>query len=102
MKLFSFTPFPPGGFPYSQVFKGVNYSFPDEGLDIPQQTARILKFRKANGLPRATFDETLEDLNVFTCNRLGNDQRWCGNGPRVASVQRVQSSGCKGCGAVLK
>jgi len=101
MKLYSFNPFPPGGFPYSQVFKGVTYKFPDEGLDIQQQTARILKFRRANGVPRATFDETLEDLNEFTCARLGNDPRWCGDGRRVAQVQRVQSAGCKGCGAVV-
>jgi len=99
MKLFAFTPFPPGGFPYEQVFKRIIYKFPDEGLDIEQQSGRILKFRRANGLPRATLAETLEDLNIFTCARLGNDPKWCGNGPRVAKAQNVQSHGCRGCGA---
>jgi hypothetical protein len=102
MKLYQFTPFPPGSFPYSQVWKGVEYKFPDEGLDIQTQAARILKFRRANGLPGATFDETLDDLNVYTCQRLGNDPKWCGDGQRVAQVQKVQSRGCGGCGAVLK
>jgi len=100
MKLFQFTPFPPGSYPYSQVWKGIEYKFPDVGLDIQGQTQIILKFRRANGIPRATFDETLEDLNVFTCQRLGNDSRWCSqDGLGIARVQNVQSSGCRGCGA---
>lgn len=102
MKLIQFTPFPPGSFPYSQTFKGVTYNWIDEGLDIESQAARILKFRRANGVPRASFDETLEDLNIFTCARLGNDPRWCGDSTKNHPLpQKASSGGCKGCGAHL-
>jgi hypothetical protein len=101
MKLIAFTPFPPGAFPYSQVWQGKQYNFPDIGLDIVSQAAVIFKFRKANGLPNATLDQTIEDLNVYTCQRLGNDLRWCGDGTNVARAQQTKSSGCRGCGAVV-
>lgn len=99
MKLFQFTPFPPGGFPYEQTFNGKTYKWPDEGLDIEQQSARILQFRRANRVPRRTLAEVIEDLSEFTCARLGNDPTWCGNGRRTAKVQRVERRGCGGCGA---
>jgi hypothetical protein len=100
MKLFSFLPFPPGGFAYVQDFNGTKYNFPDIGLDISGQARLILKFRKANGLARASFDEALSDLNEFTCARLGNNSRWCGDG-NTATMPKVEQKGCGSCGAPI-
>jgi hypothetical protein len=102
MRLFSYTPFPPGEFPYSQVVNGVEYKFPAEGLDIYTQAMRVLKFRVANKVPKASIGEVLSDIDTFTCQRLGNDKRWCGENGKAAQVQKVQSRGCGGCGAVIK
>lgn len=103
MKLYSFSPFPPGAYPYEQVFNGKIYKFPDMGLNIEQQALKIQQFRAANGIPRSTLAETIEDLNEFTCARLGNDPKWCGDGKRAVSkiAQRTQRRGCAGCGTRL-
>lgn len=34
-------------------------------------------FRSANGLPRASITECLEDVHSFTCERLGNSTSIC-------------------------
>ena len=99
MKLSYFTPFPPGEFPYSQTVKGITYNFPSEGLDINTQATRVQKFRAKNGFPRSTFDETLDDISEYTCQRLGNNPKWCGDSTRNAPTPKVQSGKCGGCGA---
>lgn len=102
-KLISFSgSFPPGGYPYEQTVKGVTYKFPDIGLDITSQSQKISSFRKQNGFPRATLEETVEDVNLFTCLRLGCDPRFCSDGvTKQATVQKVERRGCSSCGAVI-
>lgn len=102
-RLVAFTPFPPGSFPYSQSYGGKTYNFPDIGLDIKGQALVISRFRKANGLPRPSLSESLDDLNVFTCQRIGCDPRFCSDGTRPQAVF-IQQTGkpCATCGAKLK
>lgn len=103
MKLITWTPFPPNGFSYIQNWKGVDYTFPDVGLDVLGQSNVILKFRKANGVPGADLDTVISDLSIYTCARLGNSPRFCSDGTNVANPmsQGVRSKGCGGCGARL-
>ncbi len=96
MKLISLTTLPPGGFVYSQDLNGKLYDFPDIGLDVRSQTNVILNFRKVNGAPRATFDETLDDLVNFTCGRLGNNPRFCSDGSE--NLKQFGNRGCSSCG----
>jgi hypothetical protein len=99
-KLIAFTPFPPGSFPFKETHNGITYDFPDVGLDIQMQSAKIASFRKANGFPRASLSEATEDLNVYTCRRLGCDPRFCSDGTQpVAIMSFPQSKGCRSCGA---
>lgn len=99
MKLTSLTTLPPGGFAYSQVFNGQVYTFPDVGFDIRSQTNIVLQFRKANGVPGATFDETLNDVIVFTCARLGNNPRFCLDGSE--NLKQNPNAGCSSCGIAV-
>ena len=69
-KLIRLTPYPPGGFPFSEVVNGIERKIPCIGLDFASQAREILKFRRGNRLPRATFEECFEDLNVLPANWL--------------------------------
>jgi hypothetical protein len=104
MKLFTFNPFPPGGFPFEQSVNGKIYKWPDVGLDIISQARKIVEFRKANGLPNSDVSAMVSELSEYTCQRLGQDPRFCGDGSQrnTAQVQQSQQGGCRTCGAVLK
>lgn len=98
-KLIALTPFPPGAFPYSQTVNGVTYKWPDVGLDLVSQAQKISSFRKANNLPRASLDDSIEDLNIYTCQRLGCDPRWCDDGvTKQVHIQTNTGGGCRTCG----
>jgi hypothetical protein len=78
----------------------VIYKFPDIGLDINEQAKLIASFRKSNAFPRATFTEAFDDLNLYTCQRLGCDPQYCSDGTSTTSAPlQVRSSGCGSCGA---
>lgn len=98
MRLRAYTPFVPGEYPYEQTVKGVTYKFPAEGVDIYTQASRVFKFRKANNFPRASLQESLDDIDTYTCQRLGGDNRWCDDGTSPSPRQLVKSEGCRGCG----
>ena len=103
MKLISYNPFPPGAFPFSQTIDGKTYKWPDIGLDIASQARTISDFRKQNGMERASFAETLDDLEFYTCERLGNDPAYCTDGGKPASARAgiPKTSRCRTCGAKL-
>jgi hypothetical protein len=69
---------PPGGWVYSQldaqrkVLKNFSSMNP-----FSMAYSDILDFRVGNNLPRATTNEVQEDLISATCQRLGNDPRYC-------------------------
>lgn len=96
---------PPGGYPYEQR-KGVQRKFPSLPM-IEAQAAVVADFRRANGLPRASVMEALEDIDRYTCARLGGMSQWC-----LPVDQEAQSavalgisspivSPCRGCGAAV-
>lgn len=64
----------PGGFRYVQKETGFK---PSPMVPFNNVVNEIFEHRKANNLPRATKPEIAEDLEVYTCNRLGNDPAWC-------------------------
>jgi len=91
------TEFPSGGFVYSQDFNGVRYDFPDIGLNLMQQAQEVWKFRKANKTTRASYQESIDDISIYTCARLGCNSRWCSDGSIPIMV--VTGRGCSSCGA---
>lgn len=100
-RLIRITQFPPGGFPFVETVNGLRFEYPDIGLDVGQQSLAILKVRKSNGLPRATIDEAVDDLNAFTCQRLGCDPTYCSDGSSGGGHPQPfqKSAGCGSCGA---
>jgi hypothetical protein len=77
MPLNTTTELPPGGWLYSQpladgsarAFKGM--------MPFGQFCSMVLAFRQANSLPGATGNQVMDDVDNFTCQRLGDDPRWC-------------------------
>lgn len=45
----------------------------------------VLDFRRGNKLPRATLAEVQRDVIAFTCQRLGNDPRFCSDSQKKTS-----------------
>ncbi len=94
---------PPGGYPYDQI-EGLRKKFP-MSVDIGAQAQAVADFRQGNNLPRPSFAEALQDIDEYTCLRLGNMPKWCHNSERsyVESTPRLQKKiggGC--CGARVK
>lgn len=95
---------PPGEFWYRQTFpKGVK-----QWGSTPEMRAlgrKVANFRTANGLPRDSFAEALEDIDQFTCNRLGNNPRYCRDTDapfaEVHAYDIVPVKPCVTCGAKL-
>jgi hypothetical protein len=96
---------PPGGYPYAQT-EGIPRQFPSQPL-IEAQAQMVASFRRANKLPRATALEALQDIDCYTCQRLGNMPGFCvatdQPTPVVALNQTspIVAPGCGGCGAPL-
>ena len=81
---------PPGQYYYKLLFQNGKEE-PYQGLckhtanchqfgpspTINEPARRLSAFRTANNLPRATLTEATEDVDTFTCNRLGNSSTWC-------------------------
>ena len=91
---------PPGGYPYRE----------DDGRKFAaspmiEDTAKsVASYRAANNRPRASVREALEDVDRYTCQRLGNMPQWClcnehAEGQIALGSSSPIVSGCKGCGA---
>lgn len=87
---------PPGGFSYIQTDTGMRF---DGMRSFKEVCIEIKKHRLANNLKRASMTEIAEDLDKYTCGRLGNDPRWCSTGTTTAYVPVVRTIGCGGCGS---
>lgn len=93
---------PPGSFYFEETVNGVTHKF--ASTPLPEQLAyEIKERRKGNNLPRATFEEALADIIVFTCTRLNNDSSFCYETDKtVAQLHGATvKSGCRGCGVRL-
>lgn len=99
-KLKSFTTCPPGEFSYEQT-DGIQHKFPPNP-DILDQAKKVAEFRRANGLRRSSTTECMEDIIIYTCQRLGNNPRYCHDTEATvaASAARAvpRTGGCGSCG----
>lgn len=93
---------PPGAYPYEQT-QGIRRKFKSVP-DINNQARAVMEFRQGNGLERASFEEALQDVDEYQCQRLGNMDRWCHSpdAPYVETTPKLRRSGCSGCGAKVK
>lgn len=44
---------------------------------INEVAQSLSKFRKANNLSRSSYPECLEDVDTYTCQRIGGLSEWC-------------------------
>lgn len=99
---------------YDQIVRG-GYIFEQYGQKtlkfgpepvIEAVARQVWKFRMANGLPRATYREAVEDVDQFNCRARGNDPSICieVTDPDAHVINMMEntpgiSGPCKGCGA---
>lgn len=95
---------PPGGYPFVQT-EGIGRNFPSIPM-IEDQAKAVSAFRAGNGLPRASLKEALEDVDCYTCQRLGNMGAFCvevsPGAPKTVALNEsspIVAPPCKGCGA---
>lgn len=102
-RLRSYDVSPPGGYPYLQT-DGIRREFKSQPL-IEAQAQVVAGFRKANGLSRSSVIEALQDIDHFTCRRLGNMAGFCvpcdqtNPGKTALSSTSPIVNPCHGCGA---
>lgn len=77
-RLKSFDQSPPGSYPFTQrASQGfVTREFPAEPL-IEAQARAVSAYRSGNNLPRSSYAESLADISIQTCWRLGNNPIFC-------------------------
>jgi len=70
---------------------------------LPKEVAgRLADFRAGNSLPRSDPTSCLQDIIVFTVNRLGNNTEYLTNidgTPESLTPSLAAGGGCPGCGA---
>jgi len=112
-RLRSYDQSPPGGYCY-----GPDGSFRRRCLPVIEDIARALSaYRKGNGLPGASIQEALRDVDSAQCQRLGNNPTYCIPCGQIqnathpeAPVQAVSLTAnapliappCNGCGVVVQ
>ena len=96
----------PGNYSYVQT-EGITRSFPSVPV-IESLAQDVLSFRRANNLPRASFQECLVDVDHSNAARLGCSDRYTVpiNTPAEAVTHSMAKSHplitpCAGCGAKL-
>ena len=104
-RLRSYEVVPPGGYPYENT-QGIYRKFPSEPL-IEAQARALSAFRKGNGLQRSSVTECLQDIDEYTCRRLGCPHQLCVStdaaNPQIAlsSSSPVLGGGRGCCGAAV-
>lgn len=95
---------PPGGYIFEN-FPVIYRKFPSVPT-IESQARYVSDFRKANGIPRSSPKECLQEVDAYTCQRLGCNPAYCvaqdsKTGQIVALNQSnpILTGGCAGCGA---
>lgn len=102
IRLITHSKCPPGQFYYLQS-EGAAHRFASTP-EINTLAQVVSNFRSANHLPRTSYAEALEDIDAFTCARLGNDPRWCYQtqipfDQTAPSILANQARPCATCGA---
>lgn len=96
---------PPGSYVYKQE-QGIRRPF-GPSPSIEGLAAELSGFRTKNGLPRASVQESLEDIDAYTCFRLGNMPAYCtcsdsqGNPTPALNAGSPIGKPCRGCGAPI-
>lgn len=90
---------PPGGF----MFEENGRKFPAQPM-IEAQAQAVSSYRKGNGLPRSSIQESLRDVDCYQCQRLGNMNQWCVPADASGTIALpanapIIAPPCKGCGA---
>lgn len=83
---------PPGGYQYKQPETGMEF---DGNHQLKAQILLILAHRKGNGLARATYDEVVQDLVQYTCQRVPGV---CGSATPAAKLAVRPVRKCGACG----
>jgi hypothetical protein len=92
---------PPGGYPFQDSDGKIFLSVPM----IEDQAKAVAAYRAKNNRPRASVRESLEDVDSYQCQRLGNMPQWClcdGQGAGQVAFgpsSPIVNPGCQGCGA---
>jgi hypothetical protein len=97
-RLLSHLKVPPGQFCYEQT-QGIYRKF--ESTPLMEQLANsVADFRKGNGLPGASYEQAIADIDAFNCLRLGNMPAWCYNTDKSPEqvVAEYKPKGCRTCG----
>lgn len=96
---------PPGGYVFDE-YGSKPHHFRGEPM-IEALAKQVSAYRRANGLPRASYREAIEDVDRQTCSRLGNNLTYCIQAEVNDGVVALASNapglngGCKGCGAPI-
>lgn len=104
-RLKSYDQVPPGSYVYQQT-KGIKRKF-GPLPSIEMLAGEVSSFRTANNLPRASIQESLIDVDQYTCWRLGGMRAFCvavDDEARAASALSPTSpiaAPCYGCGASI-
>ena len=95
-KLIRFSPVPNGGFRITEMVHGTTYRI--RQFDMGQATEELLGLRVNNLLPRATYDECVEDISIATCKEFGCDPKYCTDGTKGITAAPTPAEKRKGCG----
>lgn len=100
-RLRTYDELPPGMFRYSAIEGGISVNLGASPM-IEAVGRQLSEFRKANNLPRSGLQESVADVDAYTCQRLGGMSKYCvpAGDPKVAlSTVSPVVTPCRGCGA---
>lgn len=109
MKLIRTTgPMPPGGYPFTDPRTGLRFHGMEGQFDL--QVRRIIAHRLANPTvyPQSdpkwlSIEYVAGELSDYTCQRLGNNPKFCGDGSIKSNSKTFAVAGvCGSCGGALK
>ncbi len=94
---------PPGEYWYEQDFTAGGRNLHKRWKPTPDVgglAAKVAVFRKGNNLPRSSVVDALEDIDAYTCNRLGNNPKWVMDTETAWDqlVAAAHGPNCKTCG----
>lgn len=94
----------PNNYVFTQT-TGIYHVFPANPL-IDEVAKAVSAFRTANRLPRASLQESLEDVDRYQCAVRKNDETYCFDCATSYAQHhqnhRFFSKGCVGCGLVIE